>query len=692
MSEHVTKQGLDLRAVIAVLGQQRRLVLTFLGAVVVAALATSVLVQKQYRAVAVVQLMPRAGQEVEVDQVVKHDQGGYLEARDRARTQIQIILSRRVREQVIQRYSELGGDDLDLSESAQEAFARSLSVTPREDTELVEIAVLNPDPKAAARLANLVADVYSETNLQLRTTDAREAKVWLGGQTTDYKSALDDATQRTMAFKQANDLVDVDEKVNGITARLSALQVAAGQATTQRVLIESKLAEHRRLVAQGATDVLAGSFQDPALDTMVRQRATIVTDSADVLSRYGDQHPEHVRAVDRIQRVDAMIAEEVKRNVAEERSQVDTLRRQEQQLKNELGRVKAELLVRQQLQGQYRELLADQQRARALYDTLGERGAEVELLARTQLNDVRIVDRAVPPTRPAKPNIPLNLGMAVCVGLAGGVGLALLRNRLVEPILSGADAERLLDVPLLGVIPSLPAGKDATSRDLYGFEHPRSLEAETFRAIRGAIQASGGKGAPRRLLITSCLADEGKSLAAVGIAAAFAQLGLRVLLVDADLHIPRQHQVFGVQRAPGLTDLPDDDGSSPSPVVPTKVPRLHLLPSGTKVALPNEFLSSEDLVARLARVQQGYDLIVYDTPPTAIITDALALVSQADGVILVVRRGVAPRRVIVQTLARLGRVGASLMGVVVNDVPLPRSAYGSRYYHDQDPAPSPAAS
>ncbi len=345
---------------------QWRTVVLFAGVMFVGAAVLTGVTPKQYEGVALIRLLPRAGQELKGNEVVNHDDGGYMEARERARTQLQLIQSRGVREETLRRYAALGHDDIPANEAGAEALAGAVAARPREDTELVEVGVMHPDPERAALLANLMVEVYLTSNLESRTDAARTSTVWIERQRTTTQAELDVATAAVIAFKEKNDVVDIDEKVDGITARMAALQAAAGEATTQRVLLESRYEEHRRMVARGQTDVLAGSFDDAGLQTMARERAMIVTEAADVLSRYGEAHPDHQRAVARIKRVDLLIAEEVKRNVENERSEIETLKKQEAQIAAELVLVKGDLLVKERLRAEYQGLKEAEDRARGL--------------------------------------------------------------------------------------------------------------------------------------------------------------------------------------------------------------------------------------------------------------------------------------------------------------------------------------
>lgn len=662
--------------------EQRKAFLGFFCTVVFVVLVGSLLQTKKFQAIALIQLMPRAGQEMAANEVVNNDAAGYLEGRDRARTQIQIILSRSVSSEVLTRYAALGNTDIPATDDGIDAFRRTLSAAPREDTQLVEIGVLHTDPEKAAVLANLVAEVYQQSNLEARTDAARTTQAWLDKQTTGSHTELAEATEKALAFKKENNLVDIDQGTDGISTRMSALQTSLGDATSKRVLLESKVSEHRQLLAKRDFDVLAGMFADPGLQTMAQERARVKTESAEVLAQYGTQHPEHQRAVGRIQQIEDLIAAEVERNIEGERSEVDTLRRQEVALTKELDEVKAELAERQRLQGQYSELKLAEDRARRVYEGLGERGADVGLQANSRLNDVRILDRAVPPKRAASPNIPLNLAMAIVVGVGGGLGLALVLNRLNDTIMSPGDVERYLDTPLLGTILSLSASsKTVAQRAMHSFDHPRSMSAESLRSIRAVLQTFPPNGRSRRLLVTSCIEGEGKTHVAIGVAVTFAQLGQSVLLVDADLRLPQLHKLLGTSETPGLSEALIDSEANEPFVLRTRVPRLCLLPRGSAVDYPNELLASPQVEKVLSRLATMFDVVIIDTPPAAVVADALSLARQADGVILVVRRGRVNRALVTKTLAQLRTMGARILGVALNDVPRGKDA-ASHYYDE----------
>lgn len=433
--------------------------LVFFLATVMVAVAVSLLANPRYQAMALIQLMPRAGQEVAVEEVVRSDVGGYLEVQQRARTQIQIILSRTVLGRVLEEYAARGYDDIPPSPAGARALARSMSVQPRENTQLVEIVVEHVNPERAALLANLVADVYSAFNLDARTDAARDSKGWIDTRIQAARAELEAASAATLAFQRKHDLVEVDQR-DHTDARLAALQEVLGEVTAERVVLRSTLYRHLRLLEDGEYLVLAGMYlDDTTVNTILRERAAIGVESAEVLARYGEQHPEHQRAVGRMAQVDALLEEALRSRIDGVRSRLRTLSLREQEIAAALKEVKAEILEQQRLQRQYKELELDEQRARDLYDSLKERETEIDLQAHSELNDVRIVDRAVTPTRPASPNLPLNLAVAFVVGLLGGFGLMVARWRLAAAAAPSAGPPRLLRTSVDGSGP--PDAQDA---------------------------------------------------------------------------------------------------------------------------------------------------------------------------------------------------------------------------------------
>ncbi|MAG36718.1 MAG: capsular biosynthesis protein [Dehalococcoidia bacterium] len=207
--------------------------------------------------------------------------------------------------------------------------------------------------------------------------------------------------------------------------------------------------------------------------------------------------------------------------------------------------------------------------------------------------------------------------------------------------------------------------------------HPRSPAAEAYRTLRTNVQFAGGDQAVRTMLITSAGPDEGKSAAAANLAITLAQADHSVVLADCDLRRPVQHQLFGLQSQPGLTDMLGGDGLREAPLQDTSVPKLSLLASGPLPPNPAELLGSVRMGQALGTIRELADYIVIDSPPVVLVTDAALLATQVDGVLLVLSLGKVKREVARKAKTLLENVQARILGVVLNNAP-----YDARDFQD----------
>lgn len=683
--------GLDLERIGAVLFAQRRVVLSFLAAGLVSAFIGTKLTTPSYRAAAVMQLLARAGKEVASEGVRDLDQGGYMEQRDRARTLVQKIQSAPVLEAVLQRYADSGRTDLPPTRDGIEAFGRMLSVGPREDTQLIEVAVEHSDPDAAALLANLTAQTYYDENLDFRKEAARATSGWLDSRTADQEAALAEASAELLAFKDEHGIIDVEGAVDEASARKAALQQAIAGVTTERVDLESGLVEKERLLKKGRIDVLTGMFNDTALQAITQQAAGLRARAAEVRGRYAEKHPERRRVEEQLAEVEKLLGVEVYRLMVAERAQLKALRRQEGRLKEELATVDAQLLERQRLQAEYDRLSESESQARRLVIDLGVREAEVDLQAETQLSDIQIISLAIPPRQPVSPSLVLNLAMAFMVSLVGGVALAFVRHEQKDALLTVQDVERRTGLPVLASLPTLPEDTPEALRHLYAVAHPQSLSAEGFRSLRTMLQMRVmGEHGGKVFLVTSGVAGEGKTTTSIGLAASFARMGLRTLLIDADLRKPRVHESFRGARGPGLADTLGRRLDPTAVARPTSVDGLFYLPAGSERDDAAELLYSRLFPRMLRYVGLTFDVVVVDSSPVGLVADTLGMAAWVDGVVVVVRRDHGPARLTIEALHRLASASAKVVGAAFNDTPPSRDAhrYGAGYYTE---AGTPAA-
>jgi capsular exopolysaccharide synthesis family protein len=285
---------------------------------------------------------------------------------------------------------------------------------------------------------------------------------------------------------------------------------------------------------------------------------------------------------------------------------------------------------------------------------------------------------ATVPVAPASPNTPLNIALGALVGLAIGVGTAVLRQTLNTRIRTERDVQQLSDLPILG---GIVFDKTSPEHPLVMHEDPRSPRAESFRTLRTNLQYLDVGRTDRGFVVTSSVENEGKSTTAANLAIALADAGARVLLVDADLRRPSVANYMGVEGAVGLTDLLIGRAELDDVIQPWGRGKLFVLPAGQVPPNPSELLGSTRMSLLVAGFHDAFDVVLYDSPPLLPVTDAAILATVVGGTIVVVAAGRTHRNQLTGALAALGQVGAPVSGLVLTMLPTTGpDAYGYGAY------------
>jgi succinoglycan biosynthesis transport protein ExoP len=251
-----------------------------------------------------------------------------------------------------------------------------------------------------------------------------------------------------------------------------------------------------------------------------------------------------------------------------------------------------------------------------------------------------------------------NLGIALVLGLIGATLVIYVLEILDDTYKTPEDLEEALRVPVLGLTPMLPKSK--TVQEM--LNDPRSALSESYRSVRTALQFSTDAGVPKSLLVTSSHVSEGKSTTALALAYNFAQLSLRVLLIDSDLRKPSLHKALCCDNDVGLANYLVGDGVSANLFRETSTPGLTFMASGPLPPNPAELLAGPRLLSLLTFAHQKFDLVILDGPPVVGLADALLLASAASGTLMVVSASNTPKNVVKRALRRLHFARARMVG------------------------------
>ncbi len=316
------------------------------------------------------------------------------------------------------------------------------------------------------------------------------------------------------------------------------------------------------------------------------------------------------------------------------------------------------------------------QSAEAAYSELQARHDEALLAEASNMPDVQVFSRAVPSPTPTNAKDRKRLMMvASLASLALGVGLAILLYNM-DPRVKSPDELGRLGLRILGTVPHVNTGRPA--------ETLRNADAvvESFRLIRLNVTHAHGTAGPIVLAVTSPTGSEGKSFVASNLGLAFSHLGLRTLVIDADVRRGRVHRLLGGTRRPGLTDYLGGVASLEQVVKSTQHKALYRIASGTRRQGAPELLQSSAMVSLVADLRSSFDVLIIDTPPIGVGADALALAALAGNLVVVVRTGSTNRELTEAKLEFLFRMPVRVLGAILNDVPARGvyGYYGSPYY------------
>jgi capsular exopolysaccharide synthesis family protein len=453
----------------------------------------------------------------------------------------------------------------------------------------------------------------------------------------------------------------------------------------------------------GNVDALPAARDSAFIQDLLKRKSDVDQQYAEAVNQYGPNFPKVQRLAEQRKQLEADLASAQKTMVDGIREDFNTARSHVELLEEALDKQKAEANDIAEKLVQYHILQHDAEANKQLYDGLLQKLKEAGITAGLRSSNIRVVDPALVPTSPSRPQKARNILLAFLVGLVGGVGLAIFREYLDNTVKSPDDIEALTGLPSLAVVPTLPGLDGHHSRlsrlkrdtaeqtgantrvELLSYVQPKSQISEAFRALRTSLLLSQAEHPPQVILVTSALPREGKTTAAVNLAVTLAQLGDRTLLVDSDMRKP------GIRRALNMTTGKDVGLSSylagvctldEATILHPAIPNLTALPTGPVPPSPADLLSSHRMREGIAELRRQFKFIVIDSPPIMAATDAVILSALTDGVLLIVRSGETPKEAFTRARDLLAAVKARLLGVVLNavDSSAPDYYYSYRYY------------
>lgn len=408
------------------------------------------------------------------------------------------------------------------------------------------------------------------------------------------------------------------------------------------------------------------------IDGLRAKRNVLVTEYQEKLETFKPSYPAMVQIDNKIKEIDRQLASEVRTIKASLKGAYELSLSQENEMKARIETLRGEVIDLQKRSIQYNILKREVDTNRGLYNGLLQRFKEVDIAGGVGANNIFIVDRAELPGGPYAPSLSRSLLLSLMLGLGAGLGAAFLIERLDDTVHTVEEIERMSGLSSLGIIPIVKGAE--------GVEHaladPRSAVSEAYRSLCTALQFSTDQGLPKTLLITSASPGEGKSITSLAIARHFATMGMKVLVIDADMRNPSLHKKIGADNSIGLSNYLTGGCTPPEAFQASPMANLAFMASGPLPPNAADLLGGARLHSLLSVGLEVFDLIVIDGPPVMGLADALLLSNAAAGTVFVVGAGQARTGLVRGALRRLQLGRVPLLGTVLTKFNAKAAGYG----------------
>jgi capsular exopolysaccharide synthesis family protein len=573
-----------------------------------------------------------------------------------------------------------------------------LEITPVKNSQMVKVSFISHNPEISMNVTNAVAQTFIEFDLESKVGTSKDARVFLEKQIEIMKKKVEESEKRLNVYASKNEIVFDRSDQNLITQKLSDLSAALNSVTTERMQKEGLYREVRESGANNPI-ILGNSL----ILGLKKDLSSLEAEYNNLLKIYTPDYPKMKSLKSQMDSMQRRIEQETVKIIDSVQSDYKaSLKKEENLLKAQNAQKQKALSFRDVVAG-YEVLKREVDANKELYNALLKRSNEVGVSAMSSATNIQILDKAVYPRVPYKPNIILNFLLSVAFGLFGGIGLAFLAEYFDSSVKLTDDIERKLNLPMLGMIPDFAIVKQRTRfqvldkislrkktnfSDLPMLSDPQKdgPVAEAFRSIGAFILLSSASTPPKTILVTGPREKVGKTTVCMNIARTLSESLGNGILIDADLRAPKIHRFFNMDNSIGLSTFLsgniDFDNTDGLLIKSASEKRLSIMTSGPIPPNPAELLGSTRMQDLIYALQSAFEFILIDSPPVMGLPDAIYLSKIVDGTVLVIEANETTRNELREIRKVFRNINAKVLGVILNRVKKDDLQYGSyNYYH-----------
>lgn len=686
-------------------------------------LAVSLRKEPIYSAEAFLLIEARAEQVIDVEKVVDTSLTNWADAE--LENHLRKIRSRKFLSTVARSFGQ-GETELILAPFIDEKEPPSLagvlsqSITIFREDQLFTILARHPDPRAATLIANRYLTRYINESMDRSWTGNEAARVFLEERSAEMRRKIAEAEKRLTDYRADNNMISLEESQNIIVDRLKTINSKRTATRIDQMELEAALSQVREMQQTGGDlSEIPYISSYGAINELRLAKKQLETEVASLELRYLEQHPTLIDVNERLQLTVDHLNTEIDRAVRDLENRAESVNLNMERLEVELAAAEEEALALDRKAVEYNSFRRELESDRRTFDAIIARLNETNLSGKLGTTNLRILDEAGIPGKPFSPNVRK-------ISMAGGVlfifgffALPLVLEVLDSRLRSPHEVESFLGKPLLADIPFMKELVNRQLNPLDALKEDFGALTEQFRTAYFSLIQHSTAANPRTIMVTSTLPSEGKSFVSVNLVACMAKHGLRCLLVDTDFRRPSLHKYFEIRNDKGILPWVSEFNvekpqmgsyalsangqnivSDPRLGIHEVAEGFDLLRSGGSTKKSTELVESQPFDTLMQSLKMHYDVIVMDTPPVAMFTDAKFIADLSDEIIFITRLRKVNRDKARHFLRQLDIKGDKVVGVVANGRKSRKDAYNDyglayKYYKNTDepesPAPKPTA-
>lgn len=539
-------------------------------------------------------------------------------------------------------------------------------IIPQRLSLMTAIEFRHPNPKIAARVANLIAVEYIAYNSRLRVEESLKAVDDLKDRADQQRKRVDEIANSLLAFRQRGNLISLVQSKDIVTEKLKALNMMGTQTNAHLKEAEVKWNQVQEWTKAGRSlSELPFITSQAKVGQLLVQVTTQKLSVTQLRDRYKDKHPRLIEAVNALnqteQELQASLATAAESIKAEYENAVQT----DEGARKALADQETKSLEIDKYAVEYDNLNRDFRVNEQLLESMMSRMRETSVTSSIETESARIIDRAYEPGNPVSPKVFFNLTLGVLAGLVAGFSVAFLIATLDDRIKTISAVETLVDLPLLGVIPEVKRMDQPDKAQIVSNGSDPAI-VEAFLSLYSNLRINDESRNARLILVTSTLPSEGKSFITTNLGLTFASQGQRTVIVDCDLRKPNVERSFRLQTTAGVISYCLQGSALDDIIVKNVHPYLDIISTGGRAKNPIQLFNSKEFETLVVELSKRYDRVLFDTPPLGAVSDALNILPLMDGAIYTIHFNRVRRKAAQQCTRRLLAVNVPVFGAVMN--------------------------